>query len=84
MEITIRRLSTFEEYIAAEELQQVCWQTDPIDAVPAHLLLTIQNEAGLVLGAFTPQGELIGFVFGFLGREGDVLKHCSHLSLIHI
>ena len=41
MEITIRRLATFEEYTAAEELQQVCWQTDPIDAVPAHLLLTV-------------------------------------------
>lgn len=83
MEITIRRLSTFEEYTTAEELQQICWQTDPIDAVPAHLLLTIQNEAGLVLGAFTPPGELIGFVFGFLGREGDTLKHCSHMAAVH-
>ncbi len=83
MEITIRRLSTFEEYTAAEELQQICWQTDPIDAVPAHLLLTLQSEAGLVLGAFTPRGELIGFLFGFLGREGNALKHCSHMAAIH-
>ena len=83
MEITIRRLATFEEYTAAEELQQVCWQTDPIDAVPAHLLLTVQSESGLVLGAFTPRNELIGFVFGFLGREGGVLKHCSHMAAVH-
>ncbi len=83
MEITIRRLSTFDEYLAAEELQQICWQTEPIDAVPAHLLLTIQSESGLVLGAFTPGGELIGFVFGFLGRESDHLKHCSHMAAVH-
>lgn len=83
MEITIRRLATFEEYTAAEELQQVCWQTDPIDAVPAHLLLTVQSEGGLVLGAFTPRNELIGFVFGFLGREGNTIKHCSHMAAVH-
>ncbi len=53
-DITIRRLATFEEYVACEELQQICWQTTPLEAVPAHLMLTLQQESGLVLGAFTP------------------------------
>lgn len=82
-DITIRRLATFEEYIACEELQQICWQTAPLEAVPAHLLLTMQQESGLVLGAFTPEGQLVGFVLGFLGREGARLKHCSHMAAVH-
>ncbi|HMA38199.1 MAG TPA: hypothetical protein VKY74_27370, partial [Chloroflexia bacterium] len=83
MDITIRRLMTIEEYAAAEQLQQDCWQSGPIEALPTHLLVTLQNESGLVLGAFTPPGRLIGFVLGFLGREGDRLKHCSHMAAVH-
>ncbi len=82
-EITIRRLAAFEEYVACEELQQICWQTTALEAVPAHLLLTLQQESGLVLGAFTTEGQLVGFVLGFLGREGDRLKHCSHMAAVH-
>lgn len=82
-DITIRRLATFEEYVACEELQQICWQTTPLEAVPAHLMLTLQQESGLVLGAFTPEGQLVGFVLGFLGREGTRLKHCSHMAAVH-
>ena len=82
-DIIIRRLATFEEYVACEELQQICWQTTPLEAVPAHLMLTLQQESGLVLGAFTSEGQLVGFVLGFLGREGERLKHCSHMAAVH-
>jgi predicted GNAT superfamily acetyltransferase len=80
--ITIRRLANLDEYSAAEQLQQDCWQSGPIEAVPSHLMLTMQYEAGLVLGAFTPPGRLVGFVLGFLGREGVRLKHCSHMAAV--
>ena len=82
-EISIRRLESTEDYVAAEELQQICWQSGPIEALPLHLMSTVQKEGGLVLGAFTPAGELVGFLLGFLGREGDRLKHCSHMGATH-
>lgn len=79
----IRRLETFEEYLACEQLVQDAWGSGPEDAVPAHLQITIQGEAGLVLGAFTDQGRLVGFVLGFLSREGTRLKHHSHMAGVH-
>jgi chorismate synthase len=82
-EISIRRLASTEDYVAAEELQQICWQSGPIEALPLHLMSTVQKEGGLVLGAFTPEGRLVGFLLGFLGREGARLKHCSHMAATH-
>ena len=83
MEVTIRRLATLEEYAAAEQLLQDCWQTGPLEAIPTHLMLTIQNEAGLVLGAFTSENRMVGFLLGFLSREGATLKHHSHMTGVH-
>lgn len=83
MTLTIRRLATIEEYAAAEELLQACWETGPLEAVPVHMMLTIQNESGLVLGAFTPDGRIVGFLLGFLGRDGAKLKHHSHMTGVH-
>lgn len=81
--IAIRRLASTADYVAAEQLQQDCWQSGPIEAVPLHLMSTLQREGGLVLGAFTPAGRLVGFVLGFLGREDGGLKHCSHMAGVH-
>ncbi len=83
MNFTIRRLATTADYAAAEELQQLAWGSGPIEAVPSHLLVTLQHEGGLVLGAFLPTGELVGFVLGFLGRDEAGLKHCSHMAATH-
>jgi chorismate synthase len=79
----IRRLESFEEYLACEQLVQDAWGSGPEDAVPAHLQITLQAEAGLVLGAFTEAGRLVGFVLGFLSREGQRLKHHSHMAGVH-
>ena len=83
--ISIRPIQTHEEYRAVERLQREIWGLQEVEVVPDHLLITVQKNGGLVLGAFeaTPEGEerLVGFVFGFLGRtpEGR-LKHCSHMA----
>ncbi len=86
--IRIESLYQIEEFHACEELQKRIWDMDDIDVVPAHLLLTARKNGGLVLGAFNEQGEMVGFVFGFLcTRESTSedqsasprLKHCSHM-----
>ena len=83
--IDIRLLETHSEYLSVEDLQRNIWGiTDGIDIVPGHLLITVQKNGGVVLGAFDPEGgkeNLIGFVFGFAGitHEGSI-KHCSHMA----
>ena len=83
----IRPLRTLDDFRAAEDVQRAAWQSDELDIVPLHMLLTVAKNGGVALGAFA-QDQLIGFVFGFLGtgehRYGPEapaavkLKHCSH------
>lgn len=82
----IRPLESFEDMGQAEDLQRSVWPGSERVIVPAHLLLTVAHNGGVVLGAF--EGEaLTGFVFGFLGTDPSSpdrvamarLKHCSHM-----
>jgi predicted GNAT superfamily acetyltransferase len=78
--VTIHVLSSFEDYHHAEELQRDIWGwTDLMEVTPLALMLTAQKSGGLAAGAFTPSGQMIGLVFGFMGLTKDgKFKHCSH------
>ncbi len=84
MSIEIRLVQSYGEYLACEELQRDVWGA--FGAVPYHMLLTVQRNGGLVLGAFdtdAPGAPLVGFVFGFLGRDASGrLKHASHMAAV--
>jgi predicted GNAT superfamily acetyltransferase len=89
----IRILDTIEEMQMVEELQRIVWPGSDIDVVPAHLLITVVHNGGLVLGAL-PSGDnhgdidnLVGCLFGFPGLyttpDGPRPKHCSHMLAVH-
>ena len=84
--LRIAPLTTVAEYAECERLQQLIWETDAVDVVPRHLLMTFQRHGGMVLGAFDATGQMVGFAFGFLGQAapgnaaagGQAWQHCSH------
>ena len=87
-DITIRSVDGLDEFSVIEGLQRAVWgMTTDTELVPTHLLLTAQHYGGVVLGAFTPDNEMIGFVFGFTGMADDKrfpemdqqIVHCSHM-----
>jgi len=79
-QVTIKLITELADYARVEELQREVWQmTADTEVVPRHLLKAIAENGGVLLGAFNPEGELVGFVFGFLGRQGGRLKHHSHM-----
>ena len=83
MDVTIRSLETLDEVRACEELQRQAWaMPDDLEVVPLHLLVTVQRNGGLLLGAFDG-ASLVGCVFGFPGLtvEGRP-KHCSHMMAV--
>lgn len=87
LEISIRPLSTWQEYLDAEELQRIVWQMPDLrDVVPANLLITAHKNGGSLLGAFDPGNRLIGFVFSIIGIDAttgkSILKHCSHMLAV--
>ncbi len=81
LDITIRLLETADDMSAVEALQRVVWPGSETDIVPLHLLVTVAQNGGLVLGAYEAE-RLVGFLFGFPGLDesdqGFRLKHCSH------
>lgn len=86
LKTSFRILETADDMVAIEDLQILVWPDSERDIVPAHMLVTAVHNGGLVVGAFSEQGDdslLIGFVFGFPGLyftpDGPRPKHCSHM-----
>jgi predicted GNAT superfamily acetyltransferase len=84
--LELRVLESPEEMASVEELTRAVWPGDDLEVVPAHLLLAVAHNGGLVAGAFVGD-RLAGFVFGFPGLEatadGLQVKHCSHELGVH-
>lgn len=70
-EVVIRLLDTLDEFRACQVVQKATWSFPDLLIIPYTLLVTMQHNGGVVLGAFDA-GQLVGFVAGFLGRgEGE-------------
>lgn len=77
---TIRDLRTYDEMWTVHRLQQEIWGLDdPTVGLYPPVINTAAKNGGVVLGAFDDEsGRMIGFLFSFLGREGDgPFKLCS-------
>lgn len=79
----LRALQGLAEYEAAVRLQEITWGEGFSQRVPTSLLNVAQRIGGVASGAFTPEGELAGFVFGLTGVEGDRLVHWSDMLAVH-
>jgi predicted GNAT superfamily acetyltransferase len=86
VDYTVRLLESPEDMKAVENLQRIVWPGSEIDVVPAHLLITVNHNGGIVIGAFV-EDKLVGFTFGFPGLDmlpdGPHPKHCSHMMGVH-
>ncbi len=79
-DVVIHPISDSPTLRALEEVQRRIWGGPDSEVVPAHQLRAAAAAGGVVLGAFAPGGELIGFSYGFLGRrEGRLFLH-SHMT----
>jgi predicted GNAT superfamily acetyltransferase len=67
--IKIRRAETIADYLACQEAQRRAWGiTDDSYIVPLATMVGAQLHGGLVLGAFSAEGEALGLSFAFLGK----------------
>lgn len=66
--VMIRALHSAPEMQQAVELQKIYWGSDMSDIVPLHMLLSMANYGGHVLGAFVDE-QLVGLLMGFLGAK---------------
>jgi predicted GNAT superfamily acetyltransferase len=83
----IRPLKAVSEFHDCERIQKAVWQFEDREIIPVNELITISKNGGIVLGAFTGSGKMIGFVFGFPGirklRSGkNQLIHSSRMLAV--
>jgi predicted GNAT superfamily acetyltransferase len=77
-ETEVRLVRTQDEFAACEAMSRDVWGAAGRNVVPRELLLTMQQNGGLVHGAFLPPGRLVGFCFAFAGVRDGQLRLCSH------
>jgi predicted GNAT superfamily acetyltransferase len=77
-----RELVSHEDHERCVALQRVTWGDDFRELVAPALLLVAQKLGGVLLGAFDPGGELVGFVFGLTGLRDGQLIHWSHMLAV--
>lgn len=78
----IRPVATAAEFEACGRLQAQVWGERFSERIPPGFLKIAQRYAGVVLGAFRPDGTLCGFVFGFTGLERGRPVHWSDMLAI--
>jgi predicted GNAT superfamily acetyltransferase len=77
--VSIRILTKVEEFFQCESLQTEVWGTGELSVVPITHLLTASKNGGMVLGAFTPNGKMIGFCYSFPGLVNGEIIMSSHM-----
>lgn len=75
----IRQITSAQEYRDCEDTMKKIWEFTDRDIIPSHVMKPIQDQGGLVLGAFN-NTEIVGVLVGFLGYYKGILHHHSHIT----
>jgi len=82
-DLTFRSFDRSEDYHACAELQRVIWGREFSDVVPSSILKISQKVGGVAAGAFAPDGQILGFVWGLTGVRDGKPFHWSHMLGVH-
>lgn len=80
--IVIRDLASLEDYQACVDLQEEIWGRGFSERVPTAILRVAQKVGGITTGAFSAEGQLLGFVFGLTGVKAGRLVHWSDMLAV--
>ena len=66
--VTIRDLTTHQDFADCIALQEATWGEGFLERVPAAILRVSQMIGGVSAGAFDETERMVGFVFGLTGN----------------
>jgi len=82
IKVTIEPFRSFADYKTCEDIQKEVFGSHDIDIVPAHLLLDVNRCGGIIRGAFSSLGDLIGVGCSLPGiKEKKPIQHTSILAV---
>ncbi len=80
--IVIRDLNTFEDLSQLKQVEREVWGMGDDDTMPLTLAVALRAAGNIFVGAFDGK-EMVGFAFGFLGREqGQTTIHSHMLAVL--
>ena len=80
--IVIRELESFEDLAKLQAVEKEVWGLADEDALPLTMAIACKAAGNLFIGAFD-KDRLIGFAFGFFGREhGQTTIHSHMLAVL--
>ncbi len=80
MNYELREFQGIHELALLPDLERQIWGADGL-VMPPELLRAIQDEGGLIAGAFTPDQHLVAFVFGLPTKYANV-QHSHALGVL--
>ena len=95
-QITIRDLKTIDDLIQLRAVEKEVWGMSDEDAMPLTLAIALKASGNIFVGAFesegsnkegpqkdgSKKGKMVGFAFGFFGREHGVVTIHSHMLAV--
>ena len=78
----IRSFASMEEFRACVTLQEETWGSGFSERVAPAILKVTQLLGGVSAGAWSPDGVLVGFVFGLTGVRGGEVVHWSDMLAV--
>ena len=79
--ISIRDLKTIDDLNQLRAVEKEVWGMADDDAIPLTLAIACEAAGNIFIGAFEKE-KLVGFAFGFLGREHGVTTIHSHMLAV--
>jgi len=81
-QIVIRDLNSIDDLAHLKEVEKEVWRMADDDVMPLTLAIALKASGNIFVGAFDKQ-KLVGFAFGFLGREeGRTTVHSHMLAVL--
>ena len=82
IKVTIAPFRNLADYKTCEDIQKEVWNSEDIDVVPVMMLLEANSSGGILLGAYSSLGDLIGFAFSLLGSDNKApIQHSCLLAV---
>lgn len=81
-DIEIRRVENMDDFFRIAEIQKQVWGQDSLVVTSPHLVKVHVEMGALVLGAYTSEENIVGFVYSFPGERGGKRIHWSHMLAV--
>src|SRR5277367_3305435 len=81
-EIRIRDVQSIEDLTQLKAVEKEVWGLADEDVLPLTLAIACRAAGNIFVGAFDDKNRLVGFAFGFMGREHGTTTIHSHMLAV--